>query len=312
MSAIRSTIYAATINSTTFCGITGYNMSNELQLGAEGHDGLVEPRYGTNIPPILEGKPMINIRSKDVYSILNACGISGLAISGVTLYWYATANKGTRASGSSHGKLTNSNAYAVVGSLNAQHNQKVIAELGIHPLSSDGLTHPLTGSTGQALSGSLASFSEYTLGPFYYKPSGGSTINIPAQSWAYEPGVTVTSENDDGLPYPDQAYMDFRAPVFRVQSHDMQKLLTTGMLGGGGGTATFFLRKLSPTGGTRVADATAEHIKFTVAACQYYCGDQSGETAPGKASGGITITPISDGTNPIVAINLASAIAAPA
>jgi len=307
MSADRSTIYAVGLNSGTLSGVTGYNFSNNLTTGLEGHDGSIEPRYGDVVPSILEGKPMVSIRTKDVATVLSTFGMNGVSITACDLYWQKRGNKGTRATGANHGRLRATSGFGVLQSLSARNNQKVIPEVAIYPLSSDGLSHPFTGATGVALAGTLGSFAEYTLGPVWYVPDGGSAIQIPCQGWDYEPNVTITHESDDGLPYPDYADMEFRQPSLKVDTHDMPKLLTSPMLNGGSGSAVLFLRKML-SGSTRVADNVAEHVKLTLASCLYYNDDMTGEL---KASGSVRIQPVSNGSVNAVQISTASTITAP-
>lgn len=297
----RYTLHAITINSTVIGGISGYSLDQGIVDGVEGHDGQVDPTFGSLSAQVLENKQTVKVRTRDVYSVLNSIPIGGLALTNMVLYWQQLAQQGTRAGSSSHVKAVSSKGLAVNMGISPTHNRKVEAEFDIYLISSDGLAHPITWTTGESLSGTVSDFYEYTLGPV----KNGSTV-IGNTGWNFSPGYQMIHDATDGLPYPDFCSIAERMPGFTVDSPNMSAVASAAMAGGGTAAWTFFLRRLA-SGGTRTANATANHIKMTVPSALYYNTSQNG-SHPATANAGITVKPTYNGSSDIVSWDLASAI----
>lgn len=304
MSSIRSYPHAVSINSTYYSGIVGYSVNPNTEKAILHHDGLVDPVYAC----ALNQKPEISIRSVDLANVLAAVDFSGVALTELTTWFQKGADCATRASGTDHTKIVATSGCAVLMPLRATNNQIVEAEVQAYLKSSTGLADPFTITTGISLAGSTAATAKYTMGPVYITPSGGSRAQLTVSDWEFDPGIEIEAISDDGLPFPTYIAIHRRAPKFRCTYVDMSKLATY-TFNGALGSIEAFLRKVSETGaGSRVANATEEHIKITIADGRYQTDDSSvddGSTATGTLMHDATY----DGTNPIVDIEFDVAIA---
>ena len=301
--ANRWYIHAVSVNSTYFSGVRGYTMNSNVQKGIQGHDGQVDPTFAT----ILDQKPDLVIRTNDISGLVEAVGFGSVAITELTVWWQKGADSGTRDSGSNHLKAVATSGLAVLRTISAQHNQIVEAEVQIFT-KSNGIADPWTWTGSQALAGTIAAVEHFTLGPIWITPSGGSRTAFPATDWSFDPGINAEAVSNDGLAFPDYIKIDSREPKFDATTPDVSLVATIPMTGHCG-VCEFFLRKLSQcTAGGRVANATEEHIKFTMAA-----GLGSMETIQGdhgsEASAKYMFNPTYNLTDAIVAIDFTAAIA---
>ena len=253
--------HAVSVNSVYFSGIKSYTMNANTQKGIIGHDGQVDPTFAC----VLEQKPDLTIRTTDLSGLIEAVGFAGVAITELTVWWQKGADSGTRASGLVHLKAVATSGFAVMRPISAQHNQVVEAEVQIFLKSSTGLADVWTWTGSQALSGTIAAVDHFTLGPVYVTPTGGVRTPVPVTDWNFDPGINVEPTSTDGLTFPDYIKVDSREPKFDCTTPDVS-LVTTLTMTGECGLVEFFLRKLDDCGvGGRIDNATAEHIKFSIA-----------------------------------------------
>jgi len=295
--------HAVSVNGTYFSGIQSYTMNGNVQKGIMAHDGQVDPSFAC----VLEQKPDIVIRTVDLSGLIEAVGFNGVAVTELIVWWQKGVSCGTRASGSVHLKATASLGCAVLRTIAPQHGQICEAEVQIF-VRSNGTDDPWTWTASQALGGTVAAVEHFTLGPVYVTPDGGTRTNVPVNDWSLDPGINAEPVSNDGKAYPDYVRIDKREPKFDCSTPDVG-LVTTLTMNGITGSVEFFLRKLSPgTTGGRVADATEEHIKFTLAdglgTMDTLQGDSNSE-----ASAKFMFDPVYNQTDAIVAIDFTAAIA---
>lgn len=302
--ADRYTIHAVTINGTTFSGIRSYSVNANLEASFEPHDGLINPNFGA----VLNQKPDVVIRTVDMAGLVAATGMAPLTITAITIFWQKRANCGTRASGSVHLKCVASSACAVLRPISATNNQITEAEIQIHMLSSDGLTNPWTWTDAVALSGTVQTVAHYTLGPVSIDPDGvTAAFAVPVTSWTFDPGINGETDSTDGLPFVDYYDVETIAPTFECTTPDVS-LVMNALQTAQVAAVTFYLRKMSETGIGRVANATEEHISFTIADCVVHSPMLSG-SAGQKAEQTIRLGATYDGSNAIAVIDFTAAIA---
>lgn len=302
--ANRWYIHAVSVNGTYFSGITSYTMNGNVQKGIMGHDGQVDPTFAA----VLEQKPDLVIRTCDLSGLIEAVGFNALPVTELIVWWQKGVSCGTRASGSVHLKATAALGCAVMRTIAPQHNQVCEAEVQIFVRSSNGIADPWVWTESQALGGTIAPVDHFTLGPVYVTPDGGSRTNIPVNDWSLDPGINAEPVSNDGVSFADYVRIDKREPKFECTTPDVE-LVGDFPMNGVVAATEFFLRKISPgTAGGRVANATEEHIKFTIAdglgTMDTLQGDHGSE-----ASAKFSLDATYNGTNAIVVIDFTAAIA---
>lgn len=302
--ADRYYIHAVSVNGTYFSGVTSYTMNSNMQKSIMGHDGQVDPTFAAK----MDQKPDITIRTTDISGLIEAVGFAGLGVTELIIWFQKGVSCGTRASGSVHLKAVASLGCAVMRTISAQHNQVVEGEVQIFVRSSDGLTDPWTWTADQALGGTVAAVEHFTLGPVYITADGGSRVNIPVNDWSFDPGINAEPVSNDGLAFADYVRINTREPKFECTTSDMELASSFGM-NGKSCITEFFLRKLSAaTTGGRVANATEEHVKFTIAEGLGHVDTMQGDHGS-EASAKIMVDATSNLTDAIVAIDFTAAIA---
>lgn len=303
--ARRYGLHAITMNEDTaaftLSGVTGLTVNHNINAMTMGHDGEVDPTFAA----IMDSAPAAQIRCADVKTVIDEIPINGLALTLCNFFYQAWASKGARASGSAHLKGAATSGIAVLRRISAQHNQLAEIEAEALLLSSDGLTQPITFTDSSALAGTVAEVAHYTLGPVMLTVSGGSATAINVQGWDLDTGINLSAISDNGLPFPTDYSIESRDPTITIRSHELSKLAATGMLG-----AQFaidlYLRKVTKHG-TRVANATEEHIKCSIAEALLHTDNSEG-SHPGAGSMSVMVKPIFDGTNDIIAFDTTSAL----
>lgn len=304
MASVRWYPHAISVNSTYFSGIKGYTVSGNVQRSLEAHDGEVDPSFVAT----LDHKPDITVRTVDIAGLLAAVGFGGAAITELTVWWKKGKDCGTRDSGSNHAKCVATSGCAVIRPLKASQGQVVMGEVQIYLKSTDGLTDPLSWTFSSALSGSIADVAHYTLGPAFVTPDGGARTQITVSDLEVDPGIQVETDSYDGVTFPTYIGISKREPKASMTSPDVNHLATVNMNGKIGSIELFF-RKLAE-GGTagRVANATEEHVKATLADGLMIVETVSAET-DGQASVAIQFDGTRNGTDVILVLDFDAAIA---
>ena len=304
MATTKYYAHAIDLNGTYYSGVERSSMNGNTERSVIHTDGQVDP---TNAA-LLSAAPALTVTTYNVAGLLAAVDFDGVAISSLTAFWKKGADCGTRASGSSHVKGVATSGCAVMRSLSASQGQRTTAEVEFFLNSSDGLTNPWTMSYSQALGGTLAEVTHYTMGPVFVTPSGGSRTQITASAWSLDPGIEVEQVATDGNTYPTYTGINKRAPTGSITTPDIAHVSTipiTGIVG----SVEFFLRKISEsTTSGRVSDAALEHIKITIADAKI-TAETSEANTDGSGTAEIAIDATYDMSNAIVAIAFDQAIA---
>jgi hypothetical protein len=246
-------------------------------------------------------------------TVLAKCGISGLAVAadnvdefGADLYLQQLAEGATRTAGSTHMRMRVSEGILVPRAINA--SQGGIATMGLELLPTwDGTRDPIVLSTSAALVGTPSVGEAFTVGPAII--NGAQIAGV--ESLTVDPGITVMPLGGDGGVWPTFICIQSRQPSIRVNVIDASVLSTFGIYGTvqGATDSVFYLRK-KLEGSTNTADATAEHISFSVAEGMIQVGPLRG-SHPGRVGAQLIITPTYDGSDAIIAISTATAITIP-
>ena len=305
------TLYAVRLNTETLAGssvlfdqIQNFALSTGLQRYLGRGDGDVDPTY----VGIMSQRPAIRFTTTALATALAACGISGAVIDngtypGIECWFQKMAEGGTRTSGSNHLKMTGSEGILVPRMIRA--SQDGIATVDFEAVFTyDGSHEPIVLAASQALAGTPAVGELFTVGP--------CTINGVAlesiQDLSIDPGIQLHVAAGDGDVWPTYVGIMARSPSIRVRTTDAAAISTFGLDGTAQGAtdSVFYFRKMAE-GGTRTADATAEHISITVDEGIVTVENES-VSQDGVAQADVVMTPTYDGTAAILVINTAVAI----
>jgi len=285
----------------TFGGVTNWSLTTGLarQIAASG--GEVDPTFAA----VMDIRPSVGFTTRQL-TALSSFGIAGAEITNLDAWVQKLVKYGTRAGATSHTKLTIPTGMCVPRTLSAAQGQ--IATLGMEAIaiSSDGTTAAATVTVAQNLpTGGLTSLA-WTLGPIVVN---GTTIEC--ESVTVDFGINLIVTGSGGQVYPTFIAVMDRRPTIRCTSKDLDTINTLYSAGvfavaQGATDSVVYFRKLAANG-TRVADATAEHIKLTVD--DGLISLDAGSLQQGDISSvDFVIEPISDGSNAIIVVSTASAI----
>ena len=310
------TLYAVDIDPITEANavfvdqVSDYNVDPAVQETLQSADGQVDPTFVAT----MFQSPRVTFTTSALATVLAKCSnaflISGMKIDsdgthdGAELWFQKLAEGAIRASGSSHIKLTINEALLVARAINA--TQGGIATIGMELIIGyDGSNEPIVIADNQALVGSPTVSELFTLGPV--KINGTALEGI--QSVSIDPGITEIVQGDSGEVWPTFIAIMGRAPMITINTTKAISLSTFGLAGTpqSADDSVIYLRKLTE-GQTRVADAVAEHISFTIDAAQIRCGAITGSHA-GTIGTQVQIRPTWDGSNDILIIDPACVIA---
>lgn len=177
------------------------------------------------------------------------------------LYFKAVTDLGRRLADATGGhiRFRMSQAYLALNQITAGHNSEASASC-IIGTTYDGTNAPLVAAGSTALSGTPTGATHWLAGPVSL--NGSALVGI--QDVSIDFGRRLIIVAGDGELYPTFCACQFYSPTitFRTYTHAWQTYGIVGTaLSGSAGACTSYLRKVSSTG--RVADGTAQHIKFT-------------------------------------------------
>lgn len=278
-----------------------------IQEMLEGGDGSVFDTFiavGSQIP-------VLNFETTKIAAALGAAGLTGANIStAVNAYVQKTVQGGTRATGSNHGKLAITDGFIRPTTLslpNSQENRFGTIGYDITAISSDGSTAPLGFTTGQALGVTSAVDEGFVAGPCSINGTAldgvvGITIDF---------GIEIEVIAVDGDVYGTYIWIIRVRSTITIDVLDLGLFATGGTIGPGGvvqgATDSILYGRKVAAGGTRVANATAEHLKFTIAAGRHKISTiQAGHA--GRATAAIVIMPTDNGSDDYIAVSTGSAI----
>lgn len=233
------------------------------------HSNGINPLVGRNsggaapaFVGVMSAEPTATVTTMDVAGFVGIFGVAGASVSSgtVTLPFRKRSAGSTYAGTSSHFTVTGANAFGYPTSYTASQDQAATATAEIKFLSSTGLAAPLSSATGATLA-SLAYNVNYTLGP-----AGIDGTQVPEiTSITVNPGLSVEVKMFNGSPYPESCVIVTTDPTIELTFADFDEIDTHGPMfsSNDGNDVTAYFRKMAD-GSTRVADATEEHIKFTL------------------------------------------------
>lgn len=249
-------LYDCTLGALTLkqCNASSFSWNNRIDVAR--HSGAVDPTQFN----VTEQAPVASFTSHDIDGVLAAVSATaGLVVSSgsIVIPWQKRASGGTFTSGSAHNTISGANGLILPRRVRAsQRDPKATVDLDCLFISSDGSTVPTTVNSSQALSATAYNVT-HRLGPVKLDTvaSGnviGYTVNF---------GITAEPVFYAGLPFPQDYNITMRDPSIDLEFQDVATL-SQFVNGYEAVTAVLAYLRKRTSGGTVVADGTAEHISF--------------------------------------------------
>lgn len=251
-------LYDATLGGLTLrhCTQADYNSGGQPFALATSGSPTVSTYYGKM------AEPRASFASMDIGGVIGALSMSaGLNIASgtITLPYRARAGGGTFAAGSSHTSINGTDGFLYATSFAAnQDDDGASCNLDLIFKSSNGITAPVTFDVADSVI-STAETSVYALGPASINGTAiagvtGVTVNT---------GIEIEAKRYNGSQYPQLIYIRAQRPSIDLQFESLEAIGNFGAAFTVMTAAAVYFRKRSGIG--YVADATAEHVKFTFA-----------------------------------------------
>ena len=283
--------------------VSNVSLDTGIEQIIEAGGGEVDATFSA----IAKQNAKITFTSSQLAAILALVGIGGLNVEsdvtndGLEFFFQKIAEGGTRTAGATHLKLTMNKGMLFSRQISA--DQEKLATVNMEAIATwDGTNDPFVIEDNMALEGVAGVNEGFVSGPV--KINGVTLEGV--QEITIDLGIQEIVIND-GV-HASFAAIQSRRPVITIKTTDTVSMSTFGLAGTAQGAtdSVIYLRKVAE-GGTRVADATAQHISFTVDDGMITVN--SVEASDGDiASSEVVITPTYDGTNAILVINTATAI----
>lgn len=289
--------------------ITDQRINSGLQELLLAADGGVDPTYVATMRADPRLAFTTSLLSTTLGLVSNTSLIGGVPITadlthdGAECFFQKMSNRGTRASGANHLKMTVKEGLMVFRGLQAAQDGVATMAIEVVP-TYDGTNNPLVFTTDQSLIGSPSISEQFTVGPASINGSALSAI----QSINLDTGKQLTLLSGDGEAYATYVAIQVRQPRLTLTTLDATAYDTFGLTGTvqAATDSVVYLRKMA-RGGTRETDATAEHISLTIDDGQWRVVNTT------AAQGGEAIATVEcllayDGTNDIIVVDPSVAI----
>jgi len=245
-------------------------LNQGLELAPEHRAEVTAAESSPGHVALVSQKPKFSAATYDLANLLTALGVSGLCVKsatnpGIVSYWQKFDACGTPASGTVHRSYTGGNGLIYPKSLKIDHRGDARIEFEFDPISSDGASAPITISDTATLPTITAAHARWTLGKIII---GNKTLT-DYTGLEIDFGNTVETRGSASAIYDQYVEGKTHAAKITITGIDPTWFSSTNIPIGGiasaVGTDVIYLRKRGQSGTNFVADATAEHIKFTPA-----------------------------------------------
>lgn len=303
------TLYCVQLNDTApvvLPGIMTQNVRTGTDYQAETSSGAIYPDHVA----INAQKPGADFSSVCLADCLGEIGITGLNIddlaTGLELFAYLHDDGGGRSTGATHRKYGIAQGIIIPRRITCDHrgDAQVFYEVFA---TWDGANDPIVITDAAAVPAAEEADDRFTIG----KTTIGGVVIPEIRSWELDFGITVETEGGDSDIYDTTCSIVECKPVLTLRGVDIEWMKAAGIpLVGKAGThvnTITYLRKRLQTAAGFVADATAEHIKFTLAGLAWI-DDVFSVGGKGPAECSLKLAAKFDGTNAPVTIATTSAI----
>lgn len=283
-------LYAADLDGTQVPVHSGTVSVNPTVLQERAASGA-HPTFGA----MADMKPTLTFSTLAVKTVLDLCGIDNLSVTtGVLYFGLMTSGSAFAATGVS---VSANDCLAAFRGIDARHNEAATVNIEVFP-TDDGTTLSLTVNTSDTLPAPTHLGELFTCGPAEFDEVSFETVG-----WNLDTGLAIIHEGHSGNVEPTMAAFAKREPTIGVEVLDVPQLPAFGQAEA---AAEVWLRKMTENG-QRVAEATAEHISFTMAVAMSYPEEGRGSWG-GRATVMLRLRPVKSGANDVVTIDTAAAI----
>lgn len=226
--------------------------------------GLVSPLF----MGVRGAKPSVSFRTTQLATLLAECGLYGadLSAGNTDIFYRKVTNFGTREADATttHTRMRMTKAFMNWRSITARHQSEATAEVNLTAMY-DGTNAPIVSTGSLALSGTPTAAEFFGLGPISI-----NTVALPGDTeMTIDLGVEILTAGSNSESYDSFIAVKSVRPVITIRSLSIESWASYGIIGTALTSFAGYLRKCNAdaSGGVAyVADATAQHIKFTASA----------------------------------------------
>jgi hypothetical protein len=280
---------------------TDFQMSPMIEAMVANPAGLVDPLFVANMGQ----KQEIRFGTTQLKTVLDSAALSVVDLSGgnTDLYLKAAADQGSRGASASllHYRFRVAQGLMMVDSISAGHRTEAVANCRLIA-GYDGTNVPIVYAGTVAVAGTPTSAEHFVVGECYLN---GAEIE-GVQDLSIDFGRQMIQVGSSG-----ELYDTFNAegtvnPTITIRAFNSPFWSTATINGLAATSGSFYLRKLATVG--RVADATAEHIKFAITDGLIYVDTIAGDgMSPNVTT--ITIKPVADSSTAKAVVLTSTAVA---
>jgi hypothetical protein len=288
---------------------------HNVELALNRGSGSITPGYVA----VMSAKPMITWTTTEIARVMAVVPpMTGLLVATGQTYTSADflfmrqTKGGTLYSGSNHLMVSAAAGMAVCKTLSAQQDGEANLAMEFSPYSTNGTTAQISYNAASSAPTGVIPSEKFTLGPV--KVNGTAIDGL--QGVEVDFGVVIKLMGANGNALPEFANIESITPKITIRGTDLSYAATVGLLGlTQGATQTdIYFRKLA-LGGSRVADATAEHVRIRINANQgMHVVESMGGSEVQDAEVSFTLQPIEGwiaGPTLVPPISISTAIAIP-
>ena len=243
------------------------NQMNDVSVQVGTNRTEITPSGAVDLAAVIvgSGDPMINFGTYDLSTLLGQVSLTaGLALTGTgTVQFQRREDLAVFSSGSTHDSITCTAGWMGLNSITASQDDTTgaKADCSVHVLY-DGTNNPLVHNTSVALAGTPGFSSYFYLGPVTINSTEVEGIT----SVRVSTGLSFSRRRVSGQVWATKGAIVQRRPVIEITALEVSDFATLAMHGRAlAGTVNVFFRK-GTASGTRVADATTEHVKVSATA----------------------------------------------
>jgi len=204
---------------------------------------------------VMSARPSIRFSSLSIADVLASCGVSGLECTTLKAIFQRLVPYGTRSSANAQ-SISLAKAYMLPRTIQASQEAPATIDVEAFAISTDG-ADPTTLSAADTLPAGAGASEVFTMGPVNI-----NGVSYDLESGSLDFGIAEQVEASEGHAFAEQAWIETRDATFTLASRTAYTLNDLGIVGEELTAFSWYLRKLEEYG-TRVANGTSEHVKFT-------------------------------------------------
>lgn len=283
-------------SSVNFVEVTNMKWNAGIEMMLERPAGHIYPMFAAN----QKQKATIEFTTPQIETVLGAMTVGGAAFGAISTYFKAASTTGSVARATlGHKRVVVNSSIGYWSSIRLPHNGRAEASVMI-AANYDGSNNPFVYTGSIALAGNITATEYFGAGPV----SINGTSIPGVQDITIESGITLTQEGGESELWDTFTGIEQGNPVVTITTREMVNWSTIGLAGlalNGSTGLSFYARKYSANG-SRVANATAQHIKFDGILGMAIPMDSSGDgTAPISDTIKVHLTATSDSVLPLIA-----------